>query len=193
MDYLPIPQSKKGWIYAMLLILASFLIYYSYFYHELETTYYAHYWNNSSYPLNEADLKVDIFMPRFLSSLVEREASIRIYNMGEIEYGNVIIALSLQKPLPSGWVLMCPTQSVTSTGCDNGSNTISFASIPRGATVTSNFWISVKNIDKGLLPYNAFISYCKPGEIQTDDVSTPEIRTDETQTDNASITSCKLY
>jgi len=165
---LPTPKTRTGWIFSLVLISLSFVIYYGVVFDILSTEYGDNFWETST-PLETRNINIDVTIPRYISRFAAREIIIRAKNItntpqdgfsliiaaGEITQNNVCVTRSKNTDM----VFFCPSPNVNSIGCILGedvekydgkiSNIVVFDSIPPYGQVVRTVWVGGGQNEEG--------------------------------------------
>lgn len=140
MSRFPLPQQKRGWQAAIILIIFSFLLYYPCLYTRLENSYYGHFWKSKVY--HSDDLSITFRIPQYVSSFIEREIIISVENLEKkpIDVTIIISATTITSNEP----VLLQIQSNKTSNDQNileGSSAVHFFSIPARATDIKSVWV----------------------------------------------------
>lgn len=136
-DVLPFPKTRDGWLVGILLSISMFLVYYflpSPLFHQLENAYLEHFWQGEPKEIQGTELEIEIRVPRYVSSFVEREIVMSIRNLTDSSISAGII-VSIEDALA---IVRADTEIAASTY--SGSSTVPFGIIPPKGTITRGLW-----------------------------------------------------
>ena len=151
MDKLPVPNTKTGWLVALVLIALSYLGYYAcngYTY--IQQKYNATLWKPLFY--EDGNIRVQMRIPRYLSSFVPREVVVTIYNAGDISLPPdtwVILtgAYSEEESCPRPdethpLVHFCAYTPSTASSCSDTRSYFQVEEIPSGGNRSYTLWVT---------------------------------------------------
>ncbi len=151
MPSLPVPRTRIGWMFSLLLIIVSFFIYYFWVFDCISDKYYQNFWHTQPYD-SQNNVSFELRVPAQLSPFVYRELLIRARNISDKTVGPFSMTLfagtmkdgEFCPYLEDGQfapVLFCFAPNNNSVGCNEGSNIIEFGELPAYGEIVRNVWV----------------------------------------------------
>jgi hypothetical protein len=135
----PTPETRAGWFAGILLAVLTFLLYYLVAYSPLEAAYDKAFWSGKPDDAN-GPLLVNVSIPKYLASFVEREVLVSVTNSSPDE---TEVALTVSTA-PSYVIMHSPETARTGNSDYDGSNVIAFGKIPPHTTFTRSLLVKAR-------------------------------------------------
>jgi hypothetical protein len=153
MKGLPLPKERLGWLLGLVLIFLFFEAYYAspgFLYEKLENAYYENFYRGD--PVKDekiTSLQMEVRLPQYIASLVEREVLVTFRNVTSQELTDInfiIVGQTVEEPKEN---IALITKTLPSDEATADASVISIEVIPPYSTITRSIWIKVPPGQKG--------------------------------------------